>query len=341
MWPIVRGRRFVIGLTVAVTGPTGEIGISTVDALERESTIARIVGMARRPFDPASRGWTKTEYRRGDILDRGSVDTLVADADVVVHLAYLIMGSRAQSRRVNLQGSRNVFEATATAQRPLRLVYTSSVAAYGYYSDNPVPLTEDVPTRGSKEHYYSEQKAECEALLRTTTDGSALEVYVLRPCIVAGPEATALADSMPWRHFRQRLPALLRPVAGLIESMLPLIPDPGVAMQLVHHDDVAAAIALAVAGAGEPGAYNLAGDGELSLREVAAATGTRSVRVPRAAAVAASRAVARLPMLPAGAEWIHVVRSSVVMDTSRAKNVLGWRPQYTGRETLAAMAKTL
>ena len=101
--------------------------------------------MARRPFDPVSRGWTKTEYHRGDILDRGSVDALVADADVVVHLAYLIMGSRAQSHRVNLEGSRNVFEAAAAAHRPVRLVYTSSVAAYGYYSDNPVPLTEDVP----------------------------------------------------------------------------------------------------------------------------------------------------------------------------------------------------
>jgi UDP-glucose 4-epimerase len=341
LWPIVRPRRFVIGLTVAVTGPTGEIGISAVDALERDSAVTRIVGMARRPLDPASRGWTKTEYHQGDVLDRASVDALVADADVVVHLAYLIMGSRAQSRRVNLQGSRNVFEATAAAARPLRLVYTSSVAAYGYYSDNPVPLTEDVPTRGSKEHYYSEQKAECEALLRTTTDGSGLEVYVLRPCIVAGPKATALADAMPWRQLRQRLPAVLRPVVGLIEGMLPLMPDPGVAMQLVHHDDVAAAIALAVAGAGGPGAYNLAADGELSLREVAEATGTRSIRVPRAAAVAASRVVARLPMLPAAAEWIHVARSSVVMDTSRAKDVLGWRPQYTSRETLAALAEVL
>lgn len=334
-------RRCVIGLTVAVTGPTGEIGISAVGALEREAWVERVLGMARRPFDPASRGWIKTEYRRGDILDRGSVDGLVADADVVLHLAYLIMGSRARSRQVNLQGSRNVFEATAAADRPSRLVYTSSVAAYGYHADNPVPLTEDVPTRGSKEHYYSEQKAECEALLRTTTDGSELEVYVLRPCIVAGPGASALADAMPWRQVRRRLPAVLRPAVGLIESALPLMPDPGVPMQLVHHDDVAAAIALAVTGAGEPGAYNLAGDGVLSMREVAEATGTRSIRVPRAAAVVASRIVAGLPMVPAAAEWIHVIRSSVVMDTGRAKDVLGWQPRYSSRQALAALAETL
>jgi uncharacterized protein YbjT (DUF2867 family) len=46
--------------------------------------VERIVGMARRPFDPAAHGWTKTSYHQGDILDRDAVEALVADADVVV-----------------------------------------------------------------------------------------------------------------------------------------------------------------------------------------------------------------------------------------------------------------
>ena len=208
-------------ITVAVTGPTGEIGISVVDALERDPAVDRIVGMARRPFDVVAHGWAKTEYRQGDILDRVAVDALVADADVVVHLAYLIMGSREDSRRINLAGSRNVFEATLAAARPTRLVYTSSVAAYGYHADNPVPLTEAVPTRGSDEHYYSQQKAECEAVLREVTEGSDLEVYVLRPCIVAGPKATALADSMPWRKVSHMLPTYVRGTAGAVMGILP------------------------------------------------------------------------------------------------------------------------
>jgi nucleoside-diphosphate-sugar epimerase len=117
-----------MGLTVAVTGPTGEIGISAVEALERHPGIERIVGMARRPFHPADHGWTKTKYQQGDITDRVAVDELVADADVVIHLAFIIMGSRDESARVNLAGSRNVFDATVAAERPRRLVYTSSVA---------------------------------------------------------------------------------------------------------------------------------------------------------------------------------------------------------------------
>jgi nucleoside-diphosphate-sugar epimerase len=328
------------GLTVAVTGPTGEIGISAVDALEREPMVARVIGMARRPFDPATLGWTKTEYRQGDVLDRDAVESLVADADVVVHLAYLIMGSRAESRRTNLTGTRHVFEATV-AGPPKRLVYTSSVAAYGYYDDSPLPITEDVPVRGSAEHYYSEQKAECEALLRDVTTDSDLEVYVLRPCVVAGPKATALADSMPWRRLTARLPAALHPVAGAVQGLLPLLPDTGVDLQLVHHDDVASAIALAAVGAGEPGAYNLAGEGEITLSDVARATGTRSVRVPRVAASAASAALSRLPMVPSVAEWIHVGRTSVVMDTSRARSLLGWQPVYTSRQTLDELAAAI
>ncbi|MGB6205410.1 MAG: epimerase, partial [Mycobacterium sp.] len=59
-----------MGLTVAVTGPTGDIGISAVSALEQHPDVDRIIGMARRPFDPNPHGWTKTVYRQGDILDR-------------------------------------------------------------------------------------------------------------------------------------------------------------------------------------------------------------------------------------------------------------------------------
>ena len=103
------------GLTVAVTGPTGEIGQAVVAALERSREVGRILGMARRPFDPAQRGWKKVAYRQGDVLDRKAVADLVKDADVVVHLAFIIMGGAKESRAVNLDGSRNVFEAAVSA----------------------------------------------------------------------------------------------------------------------------------------------------------------------------------------------------------------------------------
>ena len=326
-----------MGLTVAVTGPTGEIGISAVTALEREPTVDTIIGMARRPFDPSACGWVKTTYQQGDILEREAVDALVARADVLIHLAFIIMGSREESARINLQGTRNVFEATVAAERPRRLVYTSSVAAYGYHSDNPVPLTEDVPVRGSAEHYYSEQKAACEALLAEVTKDSSLEVFTLRPCIVAGPGATALADAMPWNQ----LPGPVRAVSKVAPILKPVVPDPGFPMQLVHHDDVAEAIALAATAPAPPGAYNIAGDGVVTVSQVAKALGGRPVRVPAVAASAASAAISRVPFVPSMLEWLHSARTSVVMDTTKARTQLGWRPVYSSSETLAALASAV
>jgi UDP-glucose 4-epimerase len=326
-----------MSLTVAVTGPTGDIGVSAVEALEHAPDVRRIIGMGRRPFDPLAHGWVRTEYRRGDILDRTAVDALVADADVVIHLAYIIMGSREESARVNLEGTRNVFEATVAARRPHRLVYTSSVAAYGYHGDNPVPITEDVPPRGSPEHYYSEQKAACEAALADITGNSLLEVYVLRPCIVAGPKAQALAEAMPWNQ----LPGPVKRMTQALPLLKPPFPDPGTPLQLVHHDDVAAAIALATTTSAPPGAYNIAGDGVLSISDVAEVLGARPIRVPRFAASATSEVIARLPFVPSALEWLHAGRTSVVMDTGKAKTQLGWAPKYTAAQTLWALGASL
>ena len=332
-----RGTSPVMGLTVAVTGPTGEIGISAVTALEADPGVDRILGMARREFDPSSHGWTKTEYRQGDILDRDAVDALVGDADVVVHLAFLVLGSRSEGQRINLAGTRNVFEATIAAERPKRIVYTSSVAAYGYHSDNPVPLTEDVPTRGSSEHYYSEQKAEVEKVIAEITKDSLIELFMLRPCIVSGPKATALADAMPWNY----IPEPVRKVAGSIPGAKVPFPDTGVPVQLVHHDDVARAIALCATTDAPAGAYNIAGSGTVSLSDIGRVLGARPVKVPSASITVVAEVINRLPVKPSDAEWVNILKTSVVMDTSKARDVLGWEPKYSAAETLADLATVL
>src|SRR3954471_11230051 len=116
------------GLTVAVTGPTGDIGKPLLQALDRAREVKRVLGMARRPFDPASMGLKKTEYRQGDVTRREDVDALIKGADVVVHLAFMIIAGSEESREINLRGSGNVFDA-AVAAGAKRLVYASSVAA--------------------------------------------------------------------------------------------------------------------------------------------------------------------------------------------------------------------
>ena len=110
-----RGTTPEMPLTVAVTGPTGDIGRALLRGLDGDPAVERVLGMARRPFDPAAMGLRKTEYRQGDVLDREAVDALAEGADVVVHLAFIIVGGRDETRSVNLEGSRNVFAAAAAA----------------------------------------------------------------------------------------------------------------------------------------------------------------------------------------------------------------------------------
>ena len=233
------------GLTVAVTGPTGDLGIGIVSALERSRSIKRIRGMARRPFDPSERRWRKTEYLRGDVTNAASVRDLVRGADVVVHLAFAVLTASDATRQLNVEGSRRVFE-----------------------------------------------------------------------------------EAMP------------APVARLLGSMpvlKPVIPDPGTPFQLVHEDDVARAFVAGVRGVGGPGPYNLAGDGVLTIADVAAALGWHSLPVPRPVVEATAEVVTRLPLVPDSAAWIHSVTKPVLMRTDRARKLLRWRPQHSSKETLEAM----
>ncbi|MCV7152109.1 NAD-dependent epimerase/dehydratase family protein [Mycolicibacterium pyrenivorans] len=326
------------GLTVAVTGPTGDIGRSLLRALEGSDRVTRVLGMARRPFDPEAHGWRKVSYRRGDVLDPDSVAALVAEADVVVHLAFLIFGNREQTREVNLRGSRNVFEAVAAAGIG-RFVYTSSVAAYGFGDGTPEHVDETVQPRGTEAFYYSAQKAELEALLQETLGTTDVDFYIFRPVVVAGPDALLLVDSIA-KSFQLggRFP-VERQLVKVLPWLRPMLPDPGVAMQLVHHDDVADALVAAIEGQGTPGIYNLAAPDPVSLSEVAHALGWRPLPIPRQAVPVAAAVVERLQrFLPQDLAWVNAMRKTLVVDTTKAHRELGWHPHHSAHAALRETA---
>jgi nucleoside-diphosphate-sugar epimerase len=215
-------------------------------------------------------------------------------------------------------------------------VYASSVAAYGFHADNPQPLTERVPTRGTDTHPYSAQKARLEGVLRTALAGSATRAWVVRPCIVAGPDATMLIDAIPYTRLAKQLPGPLREALGALPGLRPVLPDPGIPLQLVHHDDVADALLRCVLGRGEPGVYNLAATDELRVSDIAEALGWHAVPVPDLAVDVTAELATRLPFLPPEARWMDTFRVPVVMDVTKARTELGWSPRHSARETLRA-----
>jgi nucleoside-diphosphate-sugar epimerase len=320
------------GLTVAITGPTGTFGFGLMPLLQAEPRIGRIIGIARRPFDPTEHGWTKLEYRMGDVRDEGALQEAFDGADVVVHLAFMITGAAASNtiREINIGGTLNAFRAARDAGAE-RFVYASSVAAYGFHRDNPIGIDEDWPVRPARKLFYAREKAELELRLeREVSRGDGLELYVLRPSIVLGPHAVGgktIAGA-----------GAARAVLDLIgKSPLPLpVLAPRMPLQFVHEADVGQALLKCTLGRGPAGAYNIAGDGVLTGADVARELGLTPVPIPGRLVEGSARVAAALPkwgLLPA-LDWVEALSHPAIMDTSRAKEKLGWQPKFTGLEAL-------
>ena len=323
-------------LVVAVTGPTGTFGFGLLPLLQVDDRISLVVGIARRPFDPSEHGWTKMEYRRGDVREPDVLRDAFTGVDVVVHLAFLITGnaSRQTIRAINLEGTLNAFRAAASSG-VRRFVYASSVAAYGFHRDNPVGMTEEWPARPADRLFYAQEKAELEQLLRQEAERSPeLGLYLLRPPIVLGPHAAGAKTTVP------------APVAGTGRTVLELlrrapIPAPVIVpdlqLQLIHEEDVGQALLLCAVGAGPPGAYNVAGDGVVSGADIARELGLTPVPIPARFVQGTARLAAALPVpsfLPPAMEWVEAASHPAIMDTTKAREQLGWKPRHTALQAL-------
>ena len=306
--------------------------------LEADPRIERVVGVARRPFDPAAHGWTKMVYRRGDVRDRGALESALAGADVVVHLAFLITGAASPDtiRGINVDGTLNAVRAAAAAGAA-RFVYASSVAAYGFHADNPVGMTEDWPTRPAERLFYAQEKAELEALLvAEAREHPHLGLYRLRPPIVLGPHAVGSKSNLAERLLPvgRRAAQIARRVPLAFPVLVPDLP-----LQVIHEDDVGSAFLQCIVGAGPPGAYNIAADGLLTGADVVRELGMRPVTIGSGLLGAMARRVAALPtpaFLPQAVSWAEALSHPVIIDAGKARRELHWEPRFSALDCLRA-----
>lgn len=315
-------------LTIAVTGATGTFGSGLLPLLAEDPRVGDVVGVSRHPDSGSGLGHGAV-YRRGDVLDEESLTSAFTGADVVVHLAYDIVGATNPGavESVNQEGVRNAFRA-AVAAGARRFVYASSLGAYGFSAHHPPRIPESNPLAVDDPFFYARDKARSEQML---ADESAahpeVEVHVLRPCGVVGPDLAGAKLPLPGP-----LAALGRGLLGVARRYarlgLPLA-VPAFPLQLVHHDDVGHALARCALGEGPAGVYNIAGDGPVTLAELARELGATVLELPAEVAEVPSRAAMALP-LPLPLQWVAATTYPAIMDTTRAKEELGWRPRYTG-----------
>lgn len=310
-------------MRVVITGATGNVGTSLVRALEHADSVTSILGLARRvlKWRPPKTTWAAVDISRDDLTEHFS------GADAVVHLAWLIQPSRQSDVlwRTNVAGSRRVFDAAARAGVS-RLVYASSVGAY-----SPGPkdrrVDEGWPVMGIPTSFYSRHKAEVERSLDAfEAQHPDTRVVRLRPGLIF-KRASATEQ-------RRLFAGPFAPVSLLRRRLIPFVPDvDGLRFQVLHTADVADAYSRAITH-DVRGAFNLAVEPVLDPQELGRILHARPLKVSASLLRRVVDASWRLHLQPTPPGWLDMGLNVPIMDTSRARDELGWRPRFSSAEAL-------
>jgi UDP-glucose 4-epimerase len=268
----------------------------------------------RSPTTPTA----NATFARLDVRDRRAVRDLLERErpDCVVHLAFLLNPIRDEAAMydVDVNGTQNVLEAASAAGVGQMLV-TSSTTAYGAFADNPVPLTEDDPVRGAPDFSYARDKTESDRLCQLW----ALELpervmTIVRPCIVFGPEV----DNYIVRFW---LKNPFRADFGLGDPPL----------QFVHVDDAADALVRLLEGR-HGGAFNVAGDGYISVNEASDLIGLKARRIPYGVYKRFGALMWKLHASEAPPGLLEFTIHPWVASSEKLKEATGWSPRWSSRD---------
>ena len=303
-------------LRVAVTGATGNVGLSLVRALLDETSVDGVVGIARRLPDVE---WPGVTWRQADV-GTSDLGPLFKDADAVVHLAWAIQPSHdeASLTQTNVLGSQRVFRAAGRANVPI-LIHASSVGAY-----SPGPseglVDETWSVGGVPSSFYSRHKAIAESMLdEVEREYPRMRIVRMRPSLIFRRGQGS--------EVRRLFLGPLVPNVAFKPGWLRILPDiEGLQLQVVHTDDVARAYVSAVMNEVE-GPFNLAGEPILNARLVADALGIRAIKLPPAPVRQAVSLAWKARLQPTPPGWLDMGLRAPLMSTQRARSLLGWSPE--------------
>jgi UDP-glucose 4-epimerase len=307
--------------SILVTGAGGYIGRQLIAHLaENRRRLKTIVAADLHPM-PEALQMAGVQYLTADICSVELAEALKQYAvDVVVHLAAVVTpdakSNRALEYKIDVLGTENVLQACITAGVK-KIIYSSSGAAYGYYADNPPWLEEHHPIRGNKDFAYSYHKRLVEEMLsRYRESNPELEQLIFRPGFILG----ATTRNQITNLFDQKR------IVGLKGADSPFV--------IIWDQDVVAAIARGIFDGGS-GIFNLAGDGLLTLSQMARLLGRQYKALPAWLVTTALWIGKKLRLTQYGPEQVRFLRYRPVLSNRRLKEEFGYTPQKTTSEVFA------
>jgi nucleoside-diphosphate-sugar epimerase len=124
------------------------------------------------------------------------------------------------------------------------------------------------------------------------------------------------------------------PSALVKPGRLPVFPHvPGAVVQVGHSRDVGEAYRLA-ATRDVRGAFNVAAEPAIDGKRLATAIGARAVTIPAKLARALATVTWRGRLQPTSPDWLDLALATPLLDTTRAREELGWTPTQDGIETV-------
>lgn len=300
---------------VLVTGAAGFIGSQLVKALQ-EAEDVQVCGTDVRPPAVAQRHFVAADLRDGAALQ--ALFAAFAPTSVV-HLASIVTPpagmSRAEMHAIDVGGTDRMID-LCLQHGVQHLTVTTSGASYGYHADNPAWLAEDAPIRGNPEFAYSDHKRQIEArLAQLRTEHPALKLLLLRPGTILGA------------NVNNQITALFaKPrVLGVQGSDSPFV--------FIWDEDVVAIVTEGVLRQAT-GTFNLAGDGAVSMRQIAQALGKPYVALPAWLLRGVLGLLHPLGLTQYGPEQVGFLQYRPVLSNARLKAEFGYTPRYTSLQAL-------
>jgi UDP-glucose 4-epimerase len=310
--------------TVLITGAGGYVGSLITQALangthdEKGFSPDRIVALDVRDCPKVLEGLPNVTFLKNDVRspELGQIIEQYKP-DVVCHLASIVTPGKNSNREfeysVDVIGTKNVLDACVKAGVK-KVIITSSGAAYGYHADNPMWLKEDHPLRGNTEFAYSDHKRLVEEMLTEyRTKHPELKQLIFRPGAVIGKTVKNQITDL----FEKKV------VLGIAGSDSPFT--------FIWDQDVVNILIKGIA-TDQSGAYNLAGDGALSMREIARILKKPYLPIPPTVLKCALTVLKKAGLTQYGPEQIRFLQYRPVLSNDNLKNKFLYTPKKTSKE---------